>query len=127
VKPGDRCHETGRIGELAAAEALRSAGLRVLDLRYRKRFGEIDIVAQARDVVVFVEVKTRSGTGPGVAHPAEAVTPRKRARMAKVALSWLQRRGWLDRPCRFDVVEVWVTGSEARRVRHVPDAFRLNG
>lgn len=115
--------EVGRIGERAAAAALRSAGLRVLDRRYRKRFGEIDIVAGGGDIVVFVEVKTRTGTGFG--RPADAVTPVKRARMARVALSWLQRRGWLDRRCRFDVIEVWVAGTEARRVRHIPDAFRM--
>jgi putative endonuclease len=119
----DPRHAVGRIGETAAADALRRAGLRVLDRRYRKRFGEIDIVASVDGIVVFVEVKTRTGTGR--ARPAEAVTPRKRARMARVALSWLQRRGWLDRRCRFDVVEVWVTGAEAHRVHHVADAFRL--
>jgi putative endonuclease len=121
----DRRHEIGRIGERAAAEALDRAGLRILDRRYRKRFGEIDIVAVGGDLVVFVEVKTR--TGSGAARPAEAVTPRKQARMARVALAWLQRRGWLDRRCRFDVVEVWVAGAEAHRVRHLPDAFRLGG
>ena len=70
---------------------------------------------------MFVEVKTRSGTGFGF--PADAVTPEKRRRMIRVASIFLARSGYEERPCRFDVVEVVPAGS-SWRVRHIPDAFR---
>jgi len=110
-------------GEEAAARALEAEGLRLLERRWRRRFGEIDLIAERGDLVVFVEVKTR--LGPRYGDPAAAVTPRKRQRMARVAQAYLQLRGWADRPCRFDVVEVRGDGAGEFRVRHLADAFRL--
>ena len=52
--------------------------------------------------MVFVEVKTRRGLRYG--SPAEAVTPLKQRKIARVAQHYLWRRGWLERPCRFDVI-----------------------
>jgi putative endonuclease len=95
----------------------------VLARRHRRRIGEIDLVAQDGELLVFIEVKTRRGTGYGA--PAEAVTPLKRRRMARVAQEFLWRRGWLARPCRFDVVEVYASGTKVERIRHIVDAFRL--
>jgi putative endonuclease len=97
--------------------------MRVLERRYRRRFGEIDLIAEQGGRIVFVEVKARRGNAFGL--PAEAVTRRKRERIARVALAYLQQRGWLERPCRFDVVEVHVGGHRGRQVRHIPDAFRI--
>jgi putative endonuclease len=97
--------------------------MRILARRYRRRFGEIDLIGAIGDSVVFVEVKTRSGSGFG--RPAEAVTPLKRRRLARVALAFLQERGWLTRPSRFDVVEVIVGSDEELTLRHIVDAFRL--
>ena len=93
--------------------------MRVLERRFRLRIGEIDLIAERGELLVFVEVKARRGTTAG--RPAEAVTPAKQRRLARVALAYLARRGWLDRPCRFDVVEVF----EGGRMRHIEDAFRI--
>ena len=112
----------GRLGEAAAESTLRRAGFTVLERRYRLRTGELDLIAEHDGVVVFVEVKTRRGSGYG--RPAEAVTPAQQRRLARAALGYLQRKGWLDRPCRFDVVEVFAAGSAVARVRHIEDAFR---
>ena len=62
----------GRIGETAAEQALRSKGITVLERRFRLRSGEIDLIAEQGDLLIFVEVKTRRGTGYG--RPAESVT-----------------------------------------------------
>jgi putative endonuclease len=97
--------------------------MKVLERRFRLRSGELDLIAEQGELVVFVEVKTRRGTGFG--QPAESVTAAKRARMARVALAYLKGRNWLERPCRFDVVEVLVGHAGAPRVRHIADAFRL--
>jgi len=119
----DRRQRLGERGEAAAVVALERAGLTILDRRYRRRIGEIDIVARLGSLLVFVEVKTRAGTGYGA--PAAAVTPGKRRRMARVALDYMARRGWLERPVRFDVVEVEVRNGRIVGIRHIVDAFRL--
>jgi putative endonuclease len=84
--------------------------------------GEIDIVARDGRTVVFVEVKTRRSAAWG--HPAEAVTPHKRAQVRRMATDYLWRSGLLDEPCRFDVVAVTVgTAGGGREVEVVTDAF----
>jgi putative endonuclease len=96
----------GRFGEDLAARHLERAGLEVLDRNWRCASGELDIVAAEGDTVVFVEVKTRSSTGFGL--PAEAVTPRKLARLRRLAVLWLAERPddqrWPE--VRFDVVSI---------------------
>jgi putative endonuclease len=123
-RPRDGRQRLGRLGEAAAAEALERAGLKVVARRFRLRIGEIDLIAEQGDLVVFVEVKTRRTSRFGA--PAEAVTRVKRERMARAALAWLSRTGRLDRRCRFDVVEVYAEGGRIGRVRHIVDAFRLD-
>ena len=120
---GDPRQRVGLAGERAAEAALQRAGLTPIERRFRRRFGEIDLIARRGPLIVFVEVKTRRGDRFG--RPAEAVTPAKQRRMARVAASYLQRRGWLEQPCRFDVVEVTLQPGAAPRVRHIEDAFRL--
>jgi putative endonuclease len=122
--PRDGRQRLGRLGEAAAEEALVHAGMRILARRFRLRIGEIDLIAEQGDLVVFVEVKTRRTTRYGA--PAEAVTHVKRGRMARAALAFLSRTGRLERRARFDVVEVYADGDRIGRVRHLVDAFRLD-
>ncbi|HNG90509.1 MAG TPA: YraN family protein, partial [Saprospiraceae bacterium] len=73
---------TGRIGETAAVRFLAEKGWRVVERNWRAGRGEVDIIAWAHDkLLVFVEVKTRSGDGFG--GPEEAVDEKKQARMAR--------------------------------------------
>jgi putative endonuclease len=120
---GDPRQELGRLGEQAAAALLCEAGYRVLERRYRKRTGELDLVVERGELVVFVEVKARRDVECG--DPAEAVTAVKRRRMARTALAFLAGRDWAHRPCRFDVIEVLAAGGEVSRIRHIEDAFRI--
>ena len=113
----------GARGEAAAEALLRRAGMRILERRFRLRCGEIDLIAEQDGRIVFVEVKARRGTGYG--SPAAAITKSKRERIARVALAYLQRRSWLTRPTRFDVVEVMACPGEGFESRHIEDAFRL--
>ena len=105
-----------------AERALRQAGMRILERRFRCRLGEIDLVAIHDGVVVFIEVKTRRGASYG--RPAESVTVRKQKRLARLALVWLSRHRKLAWPARFDVVEVLRGPGDEVRVRHLRDAFR---
>ena len=77
----------GRYGERVAVRHVVSRGWQVLDTNWRGKDGELDIVALDGDVLVVIEVKTRSGHGFG--HPAEAVTPRKLARIKRLTGQWL--------------------------------------
>ena len=113
----------GAAGEAKAEEALAHSGIKILARRYRCRAGEIDLVALDGRVVVFVEVKTRRGTGYG--RPAEAVTARKRAHIARAAGFFLAELGSHPPPCRFDVVEVLSAADGTLAARHIRDAFRL--
>ena len=99
--------ELARIGEEHAARYLRSVGYRVRERNYRTRSGEIDIVAEHKGALVFVEVKARSATD--FAEPRESVTATKQRQIARVAASYLGARERRERVTRFDVVEVFVT------------------
>ena len=117
-----RAQKLGKTGEDLACQELRRRGYVILARRYRTRHGEIDIVAMDRQVVVFVEVKTRSSDAFG--GPLAAVTFRKRQRLIRMALDYLVRRGLSGVACRFDVVGVRAGDAEAAaRVEVVTDAF----
>jgi len=115
---------TARRGEELAALLLRLKGYRIEARNWRCPLGEVDIVAWDRDTLVFVEVKSRTGTTAG--SPEEAVDARKQARLVQVAQAYLARRRGPTPPCRFDVVAI-----HARRpfpmIRHLRAAFRANG
>jgi putative endonuclease len=93
---------TGAEGEEAAAAHLRSLGWTILDRNWRARHLELDIVAEERDTVVFVEVKTRAEGG--LQSPFEALTPTKKERLCRAAQAWLEAHEAWSRPCRFDLV-----------------------
>ena len=96
--------ELGKIGENLAAAALVARGYAILDRRYRTRHGEIDIVAEDRGTIVFVEVRARATGEFGRA--ADSLTRAKRRKVTAMAVDYLARRHLTDRPCRFDVVTV---------------------
>jgi putative endonuclease len=96
--------ELGKLGEELAVEELTRRGYAILERRYRTRYGEIDIVADDRGTLVFVEVKARVDAEFGTA--AEAVTPWKQRRLARMARFYLACAEVVDRPCRFDVVAI---------------------
>ena len=113
----------GRDGEAHAEAALVRAGLRIVARRYRTRRGEIDLVAEEGDVLVFAEVKARRSDRHG--SPGEAVGWRKRHRIARTALAYLAEWSLHHRVCRFDVVEILEEPGGGVRVTHHRDAFRI--
>ncbi len=97
----------GRAGEQLAAEHLLRLGYEIVERNYRTRWGELDIVARCGSTLTFCEVKTRRAGGRA-GGPFDAVGPAKRARVRKMAGSWLVERR--DRPyadvIRFDAIGV---------------------
>jgi putative endonuclease len=111
----------GKDGENIAAAFLKKKGFSIIEKNYRTAFGEIDIIAQDRDVIVFVEVKTRSDITFG--HPFEAVNPKKREKIRKVALCFMKSRK-KESPARFDVMSITKDRGETR-IEHIQDAFEV--
>jgi len=114
--------QSGRRAEQLAAEFLRAAGCEILVCNYRRRLGELDIVARSRDVLVVAEVRTRASTVYGGA--AASVTYSKQRRITRAAAQLLQQRADLARlPVRFDVVVVTDPLGEAPAVEWIQHAF----
>jgi putative endonuclease len=111
----------GQQGEELACRELERLGYHVLARRYRTRYGEIDIVCLHGGVLVFVEVKAKSGGDFG--HPADAVTAQKQRRVAAMAGTYLALEKPVDRVCRFDVVAV-ETEQDPPVLTVFADAFR---
>ena len=113
--------QVGNIGEEAAANYLRKKGYIILEQKYRRKMGEIDIITKSEHTLVFVEVKTRHTTRYGF--PAEAVNYHKQQKIIYTALCYLQQIHQDDACCRFDVIEVFLTDLNVVKYNHIINAF----
>lgn len=116
-------HRIGLEMEELASRYLEYKGYTVLDRRYKSRLGEIDLIAEQQDILVFVEVKYRKNLAAG--RPALVVSPLKQQKIRKTAmLYWQQycRKRGSDVSCRFDVIELWQENGKYR-VHHYKNAF----
>ncbi len=111
----------GRWGEQAAAEWLQQQGYCLLARNWRRREGELDLVAMQGATLVFVEVKTRRSDTLG--SPEESVDERKQRQLTRLAQRFLDENPTLPyEECRFDVVVVDLRAHRPQ-IRHYPDAF----
>lgn len=115
----------GRQGEKLALRFLRRKGCKVVTRNYRCAGGELDLVVLYDEVVVFVEVKTR--TGRTHADPEDAVNFPKQQRMTRAARIFLHQTDSLDRPFRFDVVAITREDDGELAIEHFVDAFEPTG
>jgi len=91
----------GALAEAMAADFLSSRGLAILERNWRRRCGELDIIARDGNTLVFVEVRLRKR--PDFGGAAESITVAKRARMIAAALHYLAGIAGPP-PCRFDAI-----------------------
>jgi putative endonuclease len=103
LRPRTTKQAIGDAGEDAALSYLSERGLKLVERNFRCKGGEIDLIMQDRDVLVFVEVRARANTTHGGA--AASITARKQARLILAAQVFLQGRREPP-PCRFDVVAI---------------------
>lgn len=96
--------ETGKLGEKAAQKFLKKRGYRIRETGFRCRYGEIDIVAQRKDYLVFVEVRTRSG--PDFGTPEESITHAKKEKLIASAWTYVTSHNNLPPLWRIDVVGI---------------------
>ncbi|MCA9934639.1 MAG: YraN family protein [Anaerolineales bacterium] len=121
MQGGDGRKKLGNWGESVAATHLEAKGYRILQRNWRCARGEIDLVAQAGDVLVFVEVKTRRGRKSGT--PEEGVTPRKAQRLLDLGQHYLYEHDLDDVEWRIDLVAVELDGrGKLLRCEHIPNA-----
>lgn len=112
----------GKEGERLAERYLQKKGYKLLQRNYRCSGGELDLIVLDRRVIVFVEVKTRTGSAFGT--PFEAVEYRKQQRMIRAAQFFLAQKGLQQRDARFDVVGISWPGREPV-IEHIENAFGL--
>ena len=115
----------GKKGEKAAESFLKKQGYRILKKNFRSTIGEIDLIAEHNNVLVFIEVKSRSDNSFG--HPSMAVTPAKQHKIAQTAQSFLVKHNINGREIRFDVVSVLPSKEvpDSLQVEVLQDAFRV--
>jgi putative endonuclease len=118
--------ELGEAGEAAAQAFLRQRGVKILAANFRCKAGEIDLVGQDGETVVFAEVKTRLSLAFGP--PELAVHIRKQRQIVRTAEWFLAAKRLGDISCRFDVLAVtFPEEDEAPHIEWVRDAFPAEG
>ncbi len=105
----------GRIGEMKARAFLKFKLYKILECNYKRRTGEIDIIAKKGEYIVFIEVKYRKNLKMG--YPLEAVDFKKQERIRKTAMVYLAEKG-LECDVRFDCVEIL-----GNKISHIENAF----
>ncbi|MFC1580897.1 YraN family protein [Thermodesulfobacteriota bacterium] len=117
----ERLH-VGRLGEDLALKRLKKLGYRCIARNYRCSLGEVDIIAQDGETLVFVEIKTRRDKSVGYAK--EAVDKRKKRQLSKVALAYMKAEDCFDVKSRFDVVAINLE-EDREQIEVIKNAFDL--
>ena len=111
----------GQAAESKALDFLQHKGLRLLSRNYRCKNGEIDLIMQQGETLVFVEVRFRQSSRFGSA--AESVTSAKQHKLLLTANHYLQQNG-MDSPCRFDVLGIG--GKDQTEIEWIQNAFQAD-
>lgn len=113
----------GALAEAAAATFLMEQGYRIVERNWRNRTGEIDIIGEYKDMLVFIEVRSRSGNS-AFGTPSESVNQRKINQVRSMAEQYLHFRKSYDVPIRFDVVAVILNPDKSvASIEHIKQAF----
>ena len=109
----------GKRSEIIATNYLKKKGYKILETNYKNDIGEIDIIAQDKKYIVFVEVKARMSESFG--HPFEAIDEKKQQKIHAVASLYLVKNHKYGTNCRFDAISI--LGLENPEITHIVDAF----
>ena len=113
-------HQKGRRAESIAQQYLESQGLHCVEKNYSCRYGEIDLIMQDHESLVFTEVRLRRKSGYGSS--IETVQPNKQSRIVRSALHYLQKKDLYDQiDCRFDVIGL----DDSEKIVWIKDAFQV--
>jgi putative endonuclease len=112
-------HNLGQKGEDLAVDHLKKAGYKILFRNWKWGKHEIDVIAEKKDLIVFVEVKTR--TDDYQMHPVTAVTNEKQKSIIFAANGYIQKFN-VDKESRFDIITIIKKG-DSFQIDHIEDAF----
>lgn len=112
-------NDIGKKGEELALVFLKEKGYAILATNWRYNKAEIDIITTFKNLLVIVEVKTR--TSEEFESPKEAVTLKKQRHIIRAADAYIQENN-IDLECQFDIVSVLIQGNKVE-IEHIPDAF----
>ena len=108
----------GKLGEELAREYLQNKHYEILVQNFRTRYGEVDIIARKEGRIIFVEVKTRTGTRFG--QPYEAVQPHKVRKIQSTAIEYLRRNNLGNSPLQIDVISLELNSDNSiKSIRHI--------
>ncbi|MGV8980282.1 YraN family protein [Clostridium sp.] len=116
--------DIGALGEQISENYLKNLGYKILEMNFKCKCGEIDIIALNKDYICFIEVKTRYGTKYGI--PAESVFFSKQKKIYKTAEVYILYKNIINFNFRFDVMEVTLNSENNDfLINHIQDAFQL--
>jgi len=114
----------GRYGEDLALSHLRSLGYQIIAQNYFSSYGEIDIIAKQKNLLIFIEVKSRSSSFEAA---FSSVSVSKQKKLAKTAMQFLSRNKLYEEMfTRFDVIAIVKHKSGEYQLKHMKDAFQPN-
>ncbi|MCK4650725.1 YraN family protein [Candidatus Babeliales bacterium] len=111
--------QLGIDGELIIANFLEKKNFKILAKNYRTKYGEIDLIAQKGELIVFVEVKTRKTRYFPI---STVVTTRKQKKIIKTAKFFILSNNVIDKVCRFDIATI-VQYSSGHEIEYIENAF----
>lgn len=113
--------EKGKKGERLAREFLFHNGYTILEYNFRNKIGEIDIIAYKDNILIFIEVKSRTNLNYG--YPYEAVNYKKQKKIINTSISYIKYKNIKNKQLRYDIIEVYLTNPS--KINHIEDAFYL--
>ncbi len=119
---GNDAKKLGDLGEKIAIGYLQRLGHKIMQLNYRCKFGEIDIVSCKKGTYIFVEVKTRRNLSFG--RPIEAITYKKKMHLLKTGQYYMQVFNLKDRDFRFDAIEILVLSDKTVKINYIENILQ---
>lgn len=113
--------EKGKFGEKLARDYLINKGYKIIDINYRNKIGEIDIIAIHKEILIFIEVKSRTSNNYG--YPYEAVNYKKQQKIVNSSLIYIKSKSYDKFQYRYDIIEVYLTNNS--KINHIENAFCL--
>ena len=115
--------DIGSFGEALARDYLISKGYKTLNMNFRNKFGEIDIICKKNNLLIFCEIKSRYSNSFG--SPIESITCCKQKQIIKLSELYLISKKYYNFNVRYDIIEViFNTITSSHIINHVQDAFR---
>lgn len=118
--------EKGKIGEKYAEKYLKKNGYKILERNMRNEYSEIDIIAESKEYIIFVEVKSR--TSENYLSPSASVDFKKQKKIMTAASHYIKVNNIVKQP-RFDIAEVFLSLRSCKpyRINYIENAFVQGG